>query len=67
MSHMCIDTTVRAAKELGFTCTLIADACATRNLKFVNEILPAHTVHATFMAALDGMLAIVLTADDYLS
>lgn len=67
MSHMCIDTTVRAAKELGFTCTLIADACATRNLKFVNEILPAHTVHAAFMAALDGMFAIVLTADDYLS
>ncbi len=34
MSHMCIDTTVRAAKELGFKCTLIADACADRNLKF---------------------------------
>ena len=67
MSHMCIDTTVRAAKELGFTCTLIADACATRNLKLVNKILPAHTVHAAFMAALDGMFAIVLTADDYLS
>jgi nicotinamidase-related amidase len=67
MSHMCIDTTVRAAKELGFKCTLIADACATRNLKFGEEILPAQTVHASFMAALDGMFAIVMTADEYLN
>jgi nicotinamidase-related amidase len=67
MSHMCIDTTVRAAKELGFNCILIADACATRNLKFGNEILPAQTVHAVFMAALDGMFANVVTAEEYLS
>lgn len=67
MSHMCIDTTVRAAKELGFKCILIADACATRNLKFGSEILPAQTVHAVFMAALDGMFATVVTADRYQS
>jgi nicotinamidase-related amidase len=67
MSHMCIDTTVRAAKELGFKCTLIADACATRNLKFGNEILPAQTVHTVFMASLDGMFATIMTADEYLS
>lgn len=67
MSHMCIDTTVRAAKELGFKCILIADACATRNLKFGSDILPAQTVHSVFMAALDGMFATVMTADRYLS
>jgi nicotinamidase-related amidase len=67
MSHMCIDTTVRAAKELGFTSTLIADACATRDLKFENELLPACIVHAAFMAALDGMFAAATTAEDYLS
>jgi nicotinamidase-related amidase len=67
MSHMCIDTTVRAAKELGFRCIVISDACATRNLKFANEILPAKMVHAVFMAALDGMFATVVTADEYLS
>ncbi|RPJ79369.1 MAG: cysteine hydrolase [Alphaproteobacteria bacterium] len=66
MSHMCIDTTVRAAKELGFTCTLIADACATRDLKFKNKLLPAQTVHTAFMAALEGMFATVVTADEYL-
>ena len=67
MSHMCIDTTVRAAKELGFKCTLIANACATRNLKFREEILPAQNVHASFMAALDGMFATIMTAEEYLN
>jgi nicotinamidase-related amidase len=67
MSHMCIDTTVRAATELGFKCTVISDACATRNLKFDNEILPAKTVHAVFMASLDGMFATVMTTEEYLS
>lgn len=67
MSHMCIDTTVRAAKELGFTSILIADACATRYLKFENELLPACAVHTAFMAALDGMFADVMTVEKYLS
>jgi len=67
MSHMCIDTTVRAAKELGFTSILIADACATRDLKFGDQVLPACNVHTAFMAALDGMFATVLTAEKYLS
>lgn len=67
MSHMCIDTTVRAAKELGFISTLITDACATRDLRFKDEFLPASTVHAVFMAALDEMFATVMTAEEYLS
>lgn len=66
MSHMCIDTTVRAAKELGFTSILIADACTTRDLKFKDKLLPARTVHAAFMAALDGMFANVMTTKEYL-
>jgi nicotinamidase-related amidase len=67
MSHMCIDTTVRAAKELGFTCTLIDDACAAHDLKFKNELIPTRIVHAAFMAALDGIFADVVTVDEYLS
>jgi nicotinamidase-related amidase len=67
MSHMYIDTTIRAAKELGFTCTLIDDACAAHDLKFKNELMSAHIVHATFMAALDGIFADVVTAEEYLS
>jgi nicotinamidase-related amidase len=30
MTHMCVDTSVRAAFDLGFACTLAHDACATR-------------------------------------
>ena len=67
MSHMCIDTTVRAAKEIGFACKVISDACATRDLKFKKELVPAHTVHAAFMASLDGMFATVMTAEEYLA
>lgn len=66
MSHMCIDTTVRAAKDLGYTCTLLHDACATHDLEFNDEIIPANIVHATFMAALDQDFADVVTTDDYL-
>jgi len=33
MSHMCIDATTRAAHELGLKCTVIHDACATRDLE----------------------------------
>ncbi|TGU72642.1 cysteine hydrolase [Geomonas terrae] len=57
MSHMCIDTTVRAAFDLGFTCTLAADACATRDLTFEGHIVPAADVHAAYMSALSLVFA----------
>jgi len=49
MSHMCIDTTVSVAKELGLKCTLIDDAYAAHNHKFKNELISTHTVYAAFM------------------
>ena len=66
MSHMCIDTTVRAAFDLGHACTLISDACATRNLEFEGKVIHASDVHASFMASLNGLFATVLTTQDYL-
>ncbi len=30
MSHMCIDATTRAAFDLGFSCTVVEDACASQ-------------------------------------
>lgn len=65
MSHMCIDTTVRAAKDYGFKVTLLFDACATKDLFFENQIVPAETVHRTFMAALNGMFAEVIHTTDF--
>lgn len=52
MSHMCIDTTVRAAFDLGFQNRVVHDACATRDLEFNDLSIAAAKVHAAFMAAL---------------
>jgi nicotinamidase-related amidase len=64
MSHMCIDTTVRAAFDKGYTCLVAHDACATRNLVFNGMEIPAESVHASFMAALGSVFAQVQSADN---
>jgi nicotinamidase-related amidase len=64
MTHMCIDTTVRAAFDLGFQCLLAQDACATRDLTRQGVTVPAATVQAAFLAALDGTFAKVTTVDE---
>ena len=61
MSHMCIDTTARAAFDLGYRCRVISDACATRDLEFDGRIVAAADVHAAFMAALAMPFATVET------
>jgi len=67
MTHMCIDTTVRAAFDLGYQCQVIADACATRDLEFNGRQVAAADVQAAFMAALSVPFARVLTVDEYLA
>jgi nicotinamidase-related amidase len=62
MTHMCIDTTTRAAADLGFQCTLAHDACATRDLAFGGEKVPAKAVQASYLAGLNGAFAKVLAA-----
>ena len=64
MSHMCIDATTRAAADFGFGCTVVHDACATRNLDFGNKKILAQDVHASFMAALGSAYAKVLSCKD---
>ncbi|WP_026395344.1 cysteine hydrolase family protein [Acetobacterium malicum] len=61
MSHMCVDTTVRSAKRLGFEIELLSDACTTRDLIWENTPVPAKLVHAAFMAALQNTFADVKT------
>ncbi len=60
MSHMCIDSTTRAAFDLGYGCTVVESACATRDLEFGGRVLPAADVHAAFMAALRVPFAAVV-------
>lgn len=66
MTHMCVDATVRAAYDLGFSCTLLHDACATKNLEFNSMLIPAQSVHTAFVAALQPLYANVLTTREYL-
>jgi nicotinamidase-related amidase len=65
MTHMCIDTTVRAAKDYDLNVTVIEDACTTKDLRLYNMVMPAQTVHNTFMAALNGMFANIVCASKF--
>lgn len=66
MTHMCIDTTVRYAKDLGFSVTLIEDACTTKDLVWNGHTISAEVVHASYMASLNGMFAEIITAAKFL-
>lgn len=66
MTHMCVDATVRAAKDFGFRCRVIGDACATRDLEINGEIIKASCVHFSFLAALNGYYAEVIASNEYL-
>jgi nicotinamidase-related amidase len=63
MTHMCVDTTVRAAADLGFSCQLAADACATRDLVFNGEKVEAKNVQLAYLAGLNGLFAAVLPTE----
>jgi len=64
MTHMCIDTSVRAAADLGFECLLAHDACATKAQSFGGITVSAESVQAAFLAAIDGTFAKVLSVDE---
>jgi hypothetical protein len=53
---MCVSSTVRAALDHGYQTTVVADACATRDLRDINEgFVPARAVHAATLAALAAL------------
>lgn len=57
MTHMCVDTTVRAACDLEFACILAHDACATLDLSFAGKTVAAQDVQCAYLASLDGVFA----------
>ena len=60
-THMCVSATTRAALDLGYRNTLIADAIATRDLPGAagGPDVPAHVIHDATLAALADRFAIV--------
>ena len=63
MTHMCIDTSVRAANDFGFKVTLVSDACATLDLEFDGRTVAAADVQVSYLAAIDGSFATIVTTD----
>lgn len=67
MSHMCIDATARAAADFGYQVTVVHDACATLDLEFGGQVVPAAQVHAAEMAALAFGYAKLVSTGEYLA
>jgi nicotinamidase-related amidase len=67
MTHMCIDSTIRAAADLGFTCSLAHDACATCALSFDGTLVAAESVQVAYLAALNGLFAKVVPSSKLLA
>ncbi len=64
MTHMCVESTTRAAADLGFSCVVLHDACATKDLTFLDTTVPAALVHAAALAALNGVFGEVKGVGD---
>jgi nicotinamidase-related amidase len=67
MTHMCVHAAARAAVDLGYSCRVAGDACATKALIWNDQLVPAPHVHAAFLAALTGSYCPVTTVDAILA
>jgi nicotinamidase-related amidase len=64
-THMCLEAATRAASDYGFNCTVIEDACTTRDLKFGETIVSAKEVHSSTLSTLKGTYAEIKTAEEF--
>lgn len=64
MSQRCIDSTTRAAFDMGYDCTVVHDACTTRDYEFLGEKIKAREVHNSFMSALGMGFAKMISSDE---
>ncbi len=65
-THMCLEAATRAASDFGFTCIVIQDACATKDLNYNGISIPAKEVHFSTLATLRSY-AKIIDASDYLN
>ncbi len=65
MTHMCVSSTVRAALDLGYRCTVVAGATATRDLPDGHGgIVEAATLQRAELSALADRFAVVVDGVD---
>lgn len=67
MTHMCVDAGTRAAFDYGFNCTVIGDACATRDLEYNGAQTKAADVQTAFLSALEFFYAKIQNTEEYLN
>jgi nicotinamidase-related amidase len=61
MTHMCLNSTTRAAAEAGYHCTVVAELTATRDLPDGRGgVIPAAIVQAATLASLRDRFAVVV-------
>lgn len=65
MTQTTVDATVKAAYDLGYSCTVVSDACAARHLEFNNVNISAQNVHYAFLAALQPVYCNVISSDEF--
>lgn len=65
-THMCVEAAVRAGHDLGYHCTLVEDACATRDLEYEGHIIPAESVHKSTLKTLSGTYCIISKTNEYI-
>lgn len=68
MTHMCVSATARSALDHGYHATVIADACATRDLPAIaGKVVPAATVHEVALAELSDRFATIVPTLDVIA
>jgi nicotinamidase-related amidase len=66
MTHMCVDSTTRAAKDFGYNCVVIGDACATKDLELNGVRVKAFDVQTAILSALNNFYSTVKMTNEYL-
>lgn len=66
-THMCVEAATCAAHDLDFSCIVVSDACATRDLTFHGRVVKARDVHDATLATLSGTYARVVDTAGFLA
>ena len=62
-THMCVEAATRFAADYGFNCTLIKDACATRDIVYESDTISHADVQHSTLATLSSYSSILSTKE----
>jgi nicotinamidase-related amidase len=66
MTHMCVEATARASADFGFKVIVLDDACATKDIVYGNDTVPASAVHLSTLGSIDRYYGKVMTVEEFL-